>query len=458
MSDDRPSPVPALPRRGRSIRPKLISLALLANLAGVVVARFVAVTVRGGHSGGDDTLWLAGYYTAMVVVALFDAFLVDELLLGGTFRRTYLQGKDARQLERGGDDSALAASMRPQGRTFPVVVVICGALTYFLFNQVNDGFDTYYRTIGTHVATLRSGEPQDQQVAVAQLSIRREPHVLPALIGTLQQEGPAAPWAAWALGRFHDLPTRRPVVTPLVGAARSEDPAVRREALIALGRLQHRPIAPYVHEEIRAQLAAGETVDPRLLYALGSIQVLSSVPLLEELLHGADEDTQRMAAWALAQHRDQRDGRAVVEVLEKRLPSASLPVRCAIVHALGILADERSNLALIQAYDDATPDELVLECPRITLALRPDGGDDVVLLLRPERKLAMKIILSMGQMRATTPDVRAKVEPWLVAVAADASAPYEAREGSQSLLEGIRGQRDDAQAKSVDQALGLEQE
>ncbi|MCX4245654.1 HEAT repeat domain-containing protein [Paraliomyxa miuraensis] len=456
MSDDRPAPAPAARRRSRSIRAKLVSLTLLANLAGLVVAIFVARTLRGGLLGGSDTLWMASYYGAMVVVALFDAFLVDELVFGGNFRRAYLEGKDARQLERGGDDEAFAASMRPQGRTFPVVVVVCGLLTYFVFNLANDDFDSYYRTVGTHVAKLRSGTPEEQQAAVAQLSIRRGPHVMPALIQALHGEGPAAPWAAWALGRFHDLPTRHPVVTPLVGAMRSSNPAVRREALVALGRLQHRPAASAIHEEIRAQLAAGQTVDPRLMYALGSIQVLSSVPLLEELLHGADEETQRLAAWALAQHRDQRGGRAVVEVLEKRLPSASLPVRCAIVHGLGILADERSNFALMQAYDDATPDELGTLCDRITIHFRPDGGDDTALLLRPERKLGMKVVLAMGQMRATSADVRAAVEPWIIEVAANAPLP-EIREGGQSLLAGIRGQRDDAKAKSVDQALGLEE-
>lgn len=446
------------------MRAKLASLTLLANMAGFVVAVFVARTVRAGHVAPDrEGLWLAVYYGAMFVVALFDAFLVDELLLGGAFRRTYLQGKDTRQLERSGDDEALAQSFKGSSFGFPLVVVLSGAVTYLLFNLVNGDFDTYHRTIGTHLSGLRSDDPDRQRAAVAELSIRRAPAVLPALTATLQAEGPAAPWAAWALGRFDDLPTLRPVITPLVGAARSGDPAVRREALVALGRLQHRPIAPYIHQEIRAQLDAGETVDPRLLYALGSIQVLDSLPLLEELLHGADPQTQRLAAWALAQHRDQRakdrggvGGRDAATLLQRRLPSASLDVKCAIVHGLGILGDERSNVPLVQAYDAATPDALVHVCPRVTMALRPDGADDTLELLRPERKFGMKIILAMGQMRATSPDVRAAVEPWLVALSKDTSAPYEVMEGSASLLEGIRGQRNDAEAKSVDEALGIE--
>ena len=451
-----PSKAPAPARRGASIRAKLVSLAVLANMAGCVVAIYVARVLRANPSANEGG-WLFAYYTAMFVVAVFDAFLVDELLFGGVFRRTYLEGKDERQLERSGDDQALAATFRRSSFRFPTVVVLCGALTYFVFNLANRDFDTYHRTIGTHLNALHRGDADEQRAAVASLAIHRTPEVLHALTTTLQEGGPAAPWAAWALGGFHDLPTLRPVIPPLVAAARSDDPAVRREALVALGRLQHRPMAPYIHQEIEAQVAAGEVVDPRLLYALGSVQVLDSVPLLERLLHAADEPTQRLAAWALAQHRDQRGGREVVEVLEKRLPSASLDVRCAIVHSLGILADERSNLALMRAYDEATPDELSTVCPRITMSMRPDGGDDALELLRPERKYGMKIILSMGQMRATAPDLREQVEPWLARLSGDTTAEYEVQEGSASLLEGIRGGRDDAQSKTVDEALGLEE-
>jgi len=465
MSDtSSPSPAPASPRRGTALRAKLVSLTLLANMAGFVVAIFVARSLRAGHAtDSGETLWLAAYYSAMFLVGLVDAFLVDELLLGGKFRRTYLQGKDTRQLERSGDDEALVGSFKGGNFGFPMVVVLCGGLSYLLFNLVNDDFDTYHRTIGTHVSALRSEDPERQKSAVAELSIRRAPQVLPALRAVLAAEGPAAPWAAWALGRFEDLPTKRPVITPLVGAARSQNPEVRREALVALGRLQHRPVAPYILQEIQTQMDAGETVDPRLLYAVGSIQVLDSLPILEQLLHGSDEMTQRLAAWALAQHRDQRAkqrdglaGRDAVTLLERRLPSASLDVRCAVVHGLGILGDEHSNQPLMQAYDAATPEEHAYVCPRITIALRPDGGDDEVELLRPERKLGMKIILAMGQMRATSPEIRAAVEPWLIALEGDSSAIYEVVVGSTSLLKGIRGGRNDAEAKSVDQALGIE--
>lgn len=438
-----PAPASATPRR--SIRAKLISLTLLANMAGAVVAKYVAVTLRTGMVGDNsEAPWLISYYAAMFVVALFDAFLVDELIFGGTFRRKYLEGKDERHLERTGDDTALASSLRPNALGFPVVVVLCGGLTYLVFNQLNGGFDSWHRHIGRHIAALRDDDPDRRRAAIAELSIRRDGPVLPALIETLHEGSEVSPWAAWALGRFQDLPTRRPVVGPLVEAARSGDPAVRREALIALARLQYRAITPSIHDEIRAQIEAGETVDKRLMYALGSVQELSSVPLLEDLLVSADEDTQRLAAWALAQHRDQREGRAVVQVLEKRLPSATLPVRCAIVDALGILGDERSNLALVRAYDEAAPGDHEQLCDGMPISFRPDGeGDDVTRLFRPERKFGMKVILSMGAMRATTPDVRAVVEPWLEARAADASAIYEVREGSQSLLGGIRAGRDD---------------
>ena len=49
-------------------------------------------------------------------------------------------------------------------------------------------------------------------------------------------------------------------------------------------------------------------------------------------------------------------------------------------------------------------------------------------------------------MRATTAEVRAKIEPWLEAlIATEATAPI-TREAAQSLLAGIRAQRDDSQS------------
>jgi HEAT repeat protein len=275
----------------------------------------------------------------------------------------------------------------------------------------------------------------------------------------LAQGGEPAAWAAWALGRFGDLPTRRPLFTPLVGAARDDDPAVRREALVALGRLQNRSMAPQMQEEIEAQMQRDEPIDLRLFYALGAVQTMSSVPLLETVLHQGAEDEQRMAAWALAQHRDQRGGRAVVDLLEQRLPTASMPVRCAIVHSLGILADEGSNLALMRAHDETPVAERATICPRLQLSLRPDGAsDDRADLFMPQDNYAMKTIMVMAQMRASSPEVRAEVEPWLASVIADPHSLPGSRESARALLEGIRTGRDDTQMQSIDAALGLDRE
>ena len=147
----------------------------------------------------------------------------------------------------------------------------------------------------------------------------------------------------------------------------------------------------------------------------------------------------------------------MVELLEARLPTASHEVRCAIVHSLGIFAAERSNLALMEAYDRATPAERATICPRLQLSLRPDGeDDDRVDLLMPQAPLAMKVIGSMAQMRATSPQVRGRAEPWLRRIIADEETTPETRESAKGLLSGIESGRDDNAAPSVDQALGIE--
>ncbi|MBV1858309.1 MAG: HEAT repeat domain-containing protein [Nannocystaceae bacterium] len=447
-------------QRSLPVWAKLWTLVILANIGGFAVSIFVAGTIRAiPSSSGTEKALLFGYYAAMVVVAILDAFLLDEVFFKGGFRKTYIQGRVAQLSTRGGKSDSMAdvaAGMRRTTMGFPFLILVCGGLTYTLFNVVNRDFDTYYQRVGQHVVAMHIGTPDEQIAAVQTLSIRREPQVLPELKWRLEHGGEAAVWAAWSLGRFTDLPTRRPLKAPLAAAARSEDPKVRREALVALGRIQHRAADSAIHNEIRAQRDRDEAVDGRLMYALGSIQTLSSVPLLEDLLHTARAQTQRLAAWALAQHRDQRGGRKVVKILEARLPTASHEVRCALVHSLGILADEQSNLALMDTYDRATPAERATLCARTQLSMRPDGDhDDRVDLFMPQDAFAMKVILSMAQMRATSAEVRARAEPWLQRLIDDEETTPAARESARGLLAGIKSGRDDNTNATVEEALGI---
>lgn len=456
------SPAPGYPIRRRGRTPawaKLWSLVIVTNMAGFLVAIWVARLVRGvPESATTETLLRFGYFAAMLVIAFFDALLVDELLFKGAFRRTHLQGRSARHARKDEAVEEVAVSMHRSTTSFPILLLASAGLTYLLFNTVNHDFDVYYRRVGKHISAMHQAHDPRQIEAIQALSIRRDPEILPALRWRLQQGGVPAAWAAWALGRFGDLPSRKPLYVPLVAAARGEDPAIRREALVSLGRLQNRSMAPEIQAEIEAQLAADQPIDLRLMYGLGAVQVLSSVPLLEKILHQGEEPEQRLAAWALAQHRDQRGARpTVVELLEHRLPTATMPVRCAIVHSLGIVADERSNIALMRAYDETPADERATECARLQLSLRPDGAlDDRVDLFMPQERFAMKVIRVMSQIRATTPSIRAEVEPWLQQVRDDAQTLPAPREAARALLVGIEEGRDDSQMKSVDEALGLE--
>ena len=461
MTDSHPHITQVRVERSLPVWVKLWTLVILANIGGFAVALWVAGNMRAIPSSTTMQSGLMfAYYTAMAILAVLDALLLYEVLFKGGFRKTHIQGRVPMLRARGGGDDDLrdaASSMKRTTMGFPFLVLLGGAITYSVFNLVNGDFDAYYNRVGRNVVAMHLGTDEEQIYAIRELSIRREPQVLPALKWRVAQGGEPAVWAAWALGRFTDLPTRRPLKEPLVAASRSEDPALRHEALVSLGRIQHRAADTAIHDEIRAQRDRDEQVDGRLMYALGAIQTLSSVPLLEDLLHTARPQTQRLAAWALAQHRDQRGGRQVVDILEARLPTASHEVQCAIVHSLGILADEQSNLALMDAYDRATPAERVSICPRLQLSMRPDGADDDrVDLFMPQDTFAMKVIMSMAQMRATSPDIRGRAEPWLTRIIADEETTPAARESARGLLSGIESGRDDNAAPSVDQALGLE--
>ncbi len=433
---------------------KLGVAVVIANLAGLIAAVYCANQIRAVPAeASTETVLFAVYYAALVLVAIADAFFIDELVFHGAFRLQALGGKDGSRLNLKDDEAVVAASMQRTSLSFPVVLVLAGGLTYLLFNLVNHDFNGYYRRIGKYVSQLRGDDPALQSKrdeAIAALSIRRDPEVVPLLLKQLGRGGETGAFAAWALGRFTDAKNyRKAIIEALWAASEEPDPRVRHEALIALARLQHRPVAAPLQAEIRRELDAG-ALDRRLAYATGFIQTPSTLPLLAEILQRGEVKTQRVAAWAIAQHRDQREAKGLDLMLAERLPSAAILTRCAIVQAIGIIGDERSNLALVHAYESATPAERATDCPSETVFLRPDGNDEPADLLLPPDTYAMKILQNMGQIRATTPEIRKEVEPWLERIVATKVGDTETllTSRAQSLLDGIRQGRDDSKVKA----------
>ncbi len=465
MSSAMPSAAPPKgygPRQRRTpVALKLWVSVVITNVAGMMASLWLGAKLRAvPATSGEETLLFAAYYTAMAIAAIADALLLDELLFKGAFRISHLQGKTAESIRPSDDVATVAASLQRSSYSFPALLIAGGIASYVLFNAVNGGFNFYWRTLGKHISALRDEGPESEPrrlQAIAELSIRRDPHDRHFIPNVLRRQldagGTPSVWAAWALGRFSDLPARQrgPIHDSLLEATRAKDPALRREAVIALARLQYRPVAKALAGELDAELAALDAgdpiIDPRLVYATGWVQSMDSVPGLTAVLGRGDERAQRIAAWALAQHRDEKGGREVVRILEERLPAASLPVRCAIVFALGITSDEASNGALMHAHDLATADERNTPCELVELSLRPDEGDEGARLLEPVDTYEMKILHAMGQVRATSPEIRAAVEPWLAGVVASAEPGSLKKTRAESLLEGIKAGRDDTLPK-----------
>jgi hypothetical protein len=415
-----------------------------ANLIGLFAAVYVSSYLRAG--AGDPDILFIFYYGALLLAGVADALWIDEAVFKGAFRRT-IQGRTT--TSKNADVEDVAAGMQPSTMRFPIVVLLCCGLTYLLFNLVNHRFDRWWQDIGEHTYTLRSPKSgtAEQQQSIIALSTRPNPEVLDVLEEQLQDGDPVVEaYAAWAIGRQKKHETMNMNRVPaLVERVRNGDPKVRREALLALARLQHQAIADEVQADLAAELDAGVTIDLRLIWGLGYLQHADSLPVLDKALYHPDETVQRLAAWSLSQHRDSGKGRAAADLLEQRLPAASMPTKCAIVQSLGVLADERSNLALMHAYQTATADERQFFCKRLSVSASPDGERDHEDLLAPSDRFGIKIMQSAGAMRATSPEIREQIEPWLESVIAAADTPLPTRESAQSLLAGIREQRNDIQ-------------
>jgi hypothetical protein len=414
------------------------------NIIGLFAAVYVSSYLRAG--AGDPDVLFPFYYGTLVLAGIADALWIDHMVFKGAFRKVFTgrtgAGKNA-------DVEDVAAGLTTSTMQFPIVVIVCCGITYFAFNLVNRHFDRWWKDIGEHIHTLRSPESsaQAQQKSIIALSNRPNPEVVDVLEAELLDGDPQVEaYAAWAMGRQKQHEAMNMTrIPPLMERVRNGDPEVRREALLALSRLQHQAIADEVQADLAAELDGGKDLDLRLIWALGYLQHADSLPILDKALYHPDETVRRLAAWSISQHRDSGKGREAADLLEQRLPAASMPTKCAIVQSLGVLSDERSNLALMHAYDSATPAERELLCKRLSVSASPDGERDHEDLLAPSERFSVKIMLSLGAMRATTPEIRAQVEPWLEAVIARPDTALVTRESAQSLLVGIRSQRNDLQ-------------
>lgn len=471
-----PSTAPRIGRNRR--RPALLRLwaaALGANVIGLLVAVLVAKLVRNGAVTGDlgtgaETALRFGYWAVLALVAVADALFLDEWIQQGAFRKTHLfpEQRSPSAREKTGDEDdvlALSASLRSNNVTVVFFLLASGVATYFLFNAMNRDFDPWYGRIGRHLHVLRGESSVDRKVdAIEALALQSQPESVLGLERALQSEElPVARHAAWALGVQARSPMRPVASRPLVKVLDDPRPELRREALIGLARLQYRAAAPTLVEETRNELTrdrAERPFDLRLLWGMGFQQDPAALPVLAQALRDADPEVARVAAWAIAQHRDQRlddlgeearaagfgGARPLAGVLEQRLVTAPFEVRCGIIHALMILKDEASNLALIKAYEATPVEQRGAVCPMTTLRLDPDARFDDYLVV-PSESYALVTLDAMGRMRATAPEIRAVVEPWLETMAADPEASLATQQSAASLLSGIRTERDDFAAK-----------
>jgi hypothetical protein len=97
----------------------------------------------------------------------------------------------------------------------------------------------------------------------------------------------------------------------------------------------------------------------------------------------------------------------------------------------------------MHVYESATAAEREFLCRRLSVSAAPDGERDHEDLLAPTDRFSIKVMQSFGAMRATTPEIRAQIEPWLETVIAAKDIPLPTLQSAQSLLAGIRTQRND---------------
>lgn len=455
MNDPRPAKPADKPPRGvgknrKSTHQRLWIAMLLVNVLGLFASVFIAQRLRSLSMEPTYEFFLYGlYYAWMAAAALVDALWADEIFFRGAFRKTHLSGLTAKVAQNRGDVEDMLATSRPMHFIFPVLFILGFALSYLLFNLITRDLSGDYDRVGRHARVIR-GTSLDQReqrlAAIDALSMVQRPQVQIFLARQLEHDDEeSAAFAAWAMGRIRDDNMRRMLSDELMKAARSKRPKVAREAALALARMQHRPVARLIENALRDSIDDPE-LDLRLIWAMAFLQRPSAVDLLQKAIFRPDIKSQRIAAFALAQQKQKDSVQRSLAILSERIPSASIQTRCAIVHALGILGHEGGNLAILEAWRGASPEERQSYCRPEELRLRPDGqGDDIHKLFVTPIKHTVEsfevlALFSLGAIRATQASVRAEIEPWLESLIQNPDTVERSRQGASSLLKGIRNE------------------
>lgn len=423
----------------------MLATNLLALFAAVVISRKVRSLTLPTE---QEPIWIGVGYALILAAAVADAFWADELFFRGAFRKFSMGGKTLAHAQRDGDAEAITATMRPMHLIFPVLVLAGLALSYLSANLISRSFYSDYDRIGAHALEIRKTQAADsnkRKESIEALSMVQRPRVQLFLARQLQHpDEETAAFSAWALGRLRDKNLRRMFTDDLMRAARGTKPLLAKEAQLALARMQHRPVAAMLENRVRRALEhIGDPLDPRLIWSLGFTQQETSIPLLSKALYHPDSKVRRIAAWSLGQQKGPKNAERALAVLSERLPSAPLPTRCAIVHAMGILGHERANLDIVQALKTASPEERARYCETEALALRPDGKglDRHKLLLTPVKNTVetfeVMSLFSMGAIRATDPEIKRVVLGMLDELLERKDAPQRTKDAANSLKDGI---------------------
>ncbi len=429
----------------------LILAALVLNVAAQAYSIPVTRYIRESSTSVNADIALRfAYFAFMLLVAVVEALLVDDLLSGGAWRKRFLGGlkPGAGSGRRPGDQDSVdlsdeefeaALGSRRSGLRFLIAesslsfflafFVLLG-LNWLMFNALNGWFDLYYGRGGHYVTQLRSPDARLRCEAILELSYRRSARVgldlERALADRLEEGTPKEKvWAAWALGyrRKLKLPAR-----PTEQVERAEDLLVsllergtdrqRQVAavaaaryLMARGERASARLLPAIRSLARSRQASGK-MDVETAVALGLLGDKPEVALLGELLLRGEQRLAEVAAWALGRMQHRSSLRPLLGGLDK----APAPVRCAIVRALGRLGSAaRVSVRLMAEFNHKSSGFV---CAARKVVLRPDGRGkkivDQLVLAKMARRYRVLLLQTMAKV-SFLPDAL----PWLDRVSRD---------------------------------------
>ncbi|MBA2665360.1 MAG: HEAT repeat domain-containing protein [Bradymonadaceae bacterium] len=340
-------------------RPRLIGFALLMAAATVAFGLWSAdYVLNQSASVAFNLVVITANMMMMLVAAFLQTVLIADLFFAGPWRERVFLGLKVP------DGEIDPVAVEDRNAEFVIALLLLVIANAFALNVAAGGFLDFYHNEGFFQVRLRADSASERIAALEDMAdpinneIWERPGLQDAVVarfGDVDLE--VRKRALWNAGRMKIQPARPQILALL--ERDDEDPGVRAEAAVALGKLGDDTAARRTIEAVLERTTDSD-LQVGCLRALGLMASPLTVSTLARHSASTDEPVMLHALWALGRIRHPSSRKVVKELLDTEPTGVT---QCATLDAFKMVANAEDTVWARREFQRVSPE---LDCQMVT--------------------------------------------------------------------------------------------